>query len=174
MKRTLMVAAILLAITASGVLAQRGRSPRERGAQNGAGGSAAMMAGSRMQRVFSPHRLLQNQSALELTEDQVSQLTALSTASAAAREQGRARLVSQRAQMVEVLTADNPDPQLVRQHYDAAQSALSELGWMGIDHTLQARALLTEAQQTAARDLRAERRRGRRAAPRAGRGFRRR
>lgn len=161
MKRTLTVTVTLLAVTASGALAQRGRLPRDQGPQMRERGPAAMMAGSRGQGVFSPGRLLANQSRLELTDDQVSQLTDLRGAAVTAQQQGRASLVSQRAQMAEALAADNPDPQVVRQHYDAAQSALHELGWVGVNNALQARALLTDEQQTAARERTARSRRDR-------------
>lgn len=168
MKRTAILAVALVATSATALTAQSQRRPRAAhmsrpGVEMAGGRGNAAMAR------YQPALLLRMQERLELTEQQVGQLAELNTEALAAQEQTRARLTSQRAQLMEALVAEDPNPQTVRRHHEAAQAALSDLQWSRINATLEARALLTDDQVTVLREARPNRGARDRRGPRRGR-----
>lgn len=137
--RTLPVAALALALSASTLLAQPARGPRADGPRERVaqaprgGGSAADM-------------LLRQRTQLALTPEQVTQLEALATSQRAARTASPGQALRLRADLMDAMAGDG-NVQAARTALDKLSAAKNERLIAGLRAQQEVRALLTPAQR---------------------------
>jgi Spy/CpxP family protein refolding chaperone len=96
---------------------------------------------------FAPAQLLRHKSVLELTDAQVTRLTALRDAAQTAQEAAMKDARQHHDQLAEVMKAAAPDTAAARRHFMAAHAAMGQAHWARVRAAAQARAVLTEVQR---------------------------
>jgi Spy/CpxP family protein refolding chaperone len=96
---------------------------------------------------FDPARLIARKDALGLTAQQVEQLSALEGRERPAMAKAIKDIRARREAIDAALSAGAPDTILLRQNYEALQNAAGTAHWARISTSLQARAILTDAQR---------------------------
>lgn len=96
---------------------------------------------------FTPDHLLARKDALELTAQQVTRLTALRDAAKAAHDAAQAEMQTHMTALAQAMQAGAPDTGAVKQHFQAAHTAMGRAHWAMLVAAAQARALLTDAQR---------------------------
>lgn len=104
-----------------------------------------MAAGHRT--AFDPARLLDRKEALGLSAQQVEQLTALEQGARTGMTSAIQQIRTERAAIAAGLKATDPDTVQLKRHYEALQTAAGNAHWTRLSMSLQARAVLTEAQR---------------------------
>lgn len=144
MRRTL----ILLACTAVPLAAQQ---PAMRHDEHSHSGMMShmnqMMAPMMGVMAYAPDHLLDRKESLKLTAQQVTRLTALQDGSKKAHEQCAADAKPHVDAIAQGLRAGTSDTGALKQHFDAAHTAMGKGHWTMFGIALQARALLTEEQR---------------------------
>ena len=97
--------------------------------------------------MFSPEHLLQRKDALGLTAAQVTRLTALRDAAKTAHDAAQADLKTHHTAVMQAMNANAPDTVALRQHFQAAHTAMGNAHWAMLRAAAQARAVLTDAQR---------------------------
>ena len=96
---------------------------------------------------FDPARLLARKDVLGLSAQQVEQLTTLEKGARAGMTAAIRQIRAERAAIAAGLKVDAPDTVQLKRHYNALQTAAGTAHWARLSTTLQARAVLTEAQR---------------------------
>lgn len=99
-----------------------------------------------------PQMLLRQRTRLELTDEQVTRLEALSEQVSTASREAMLAVRSQRAQLAEALGAESVDLNEVRAHFDSARVAETRMEWLRIETGVQATQVLTDEQRAMVRD----------------------
>jgi len=107
----------------------------------------SMMAPMMRSMATAPERLLLRKSALHLTADQVTQLTALRDAARPARDSASQQAMMHLNEMNEVMHTAAPDTAAVRMHFEAALRFMSQAHLVMLDAAAAGRALLTDDQR---------------------------
>ena len=97
--------------------------------------------------MFAPEHLLQRKDVLGLTAAQITRLTALRDAAKTAHDAAQADAKSHHDALMQVMNAGAPDTAALRQHFQAAHTAMGNAHWAMLRAAAQARALLTEGQR---------------------------
>jgi Spy/CpxP family protein refolding chaperone len=111
-------------------------------------GMDSMMAPMMRAMAYAPQHLLREKTALHLTSDQITQLTALGDAAKAAHDAAASQAKMHLGEMEEVMQAAAPDTAAVKHHLDAAHRLMGDAMWAMMRSAAQGRALLTDAQRT--------------------------
>jgi hypothetical protein len=96
---------------------------------------------------YAPDHLLDRKESLKLTAQQVTRLTALQDGSKKAHEQCAADAKPHLDAIAQGLRAGTSDTVALKQHFDAAHTAMGKGHWTMFGIALQAQALLTEEQR---------------------------
>ena len=96
---------------------------------------------------FEPGRLLMHKDVLQLTDQQVSKLTALRDAAKTAHDAAMKDMQTHLQEMLPLLQAASPDTAKIKPHFQAAQAAMANAHWAMLVASTQARAVLTDAQR---------------------------
>ncbi len=107
----------------------------------------SMMAPMMRSMATAPERLLARKTALKLTADQVSQLTALRDATRPVRDSAAQKAMMHLREMDQVMHVPAPDTAAIRQHFDAALQFMGQAHMAMLDAAAQARAVLTDDQR---------------------------
>ncbi|MGD0992969.1 MAG: Spy/CpxP family protein refolding chaperone [Gemmatimonadales bacterium] len=113
----------------------------------GMGMMDSMMAPMMRSMATAPERLLLRKAALHLTDDQVSQLTALRDAAKPARDSAAQMAMMHLREMDDVMHTAAPDTAAVRHHFEAALQYMGQAHMAMLDAAAQARAVLTDDQR---------------------------
>ncbi len=116
-------------------------------------GMDSMMAPMMHVMAFTPEHLLREKTALHLTSDQQSELTALRDAAKAAHDAAAQQAAAHMREMEQAMNAATPDTAAVKMHFDAAHRFMGEAMWAMARGAAQARALLTDAQRKQVEDM---------------------
>jgi len=111
-------------------------------------GMDSMMAPMMRAMAFAPQHLLRQKSALHLTDDQITQLTALGDSAKAAHDAASQQARMHMAEMEQVMQTAAPDTGAVKMHFDAAHRYMGDAMWAMLRASAEGRALLTDAQQS--------------------------
>jgi len=106
-----------------------------------------MMAPMMRAMAFTPDHLLARKDSLNLTPQQISRLTALRDAAKTAHDAAAAAAKAHMDAMGQALNAASPDTAAVKQHFQAAHTAMGNAHWAMLSAAAQARALLTDEQR---------------------------
>ena len=96
---------------------------------------------------YSPEHLLMKKDQLQLTAQQVTRLTALRDAGKTAHDAAQADAKTHMDALHQVLQANAPDTTALRQHFQAAHSAMGTAHLAMLRATAQAKAVLNDAQR---------------------------
>jgi len=96
---------------------------------------------------FEPGRLLMHKDVLQLTDQQVSKLTALRDAAKSAHDAAMKDMQTHMQEMLPLLQAASPDTAKIKPHFQAAQAAMANAHWAMLVASAQARAVLTDVQR---------------------------
>jgi Spy/CpxP family protein refolding chaperone len=107
----------------------------------------SMMAPMMHSMATAPERLLLRKTALHLTGDQVTQLTALRDAARPVREAAARQAMMHLKEMDDVMHTAAPDTGAVRHHFEAALRFMGDAHMTMLDAAAQARAVLTDGQR---------------------------
>ena len=113
----------------------------------GMGMMDSMMAPMMHSMATAPERLLLRKTALHLTEDQVSQITALRDAMRPVRDSAAQHAMMHLREMDEVMHVPAPDTAAIRQHFEAALQYMGQAHMAMLDAAAQARAVLSDDQR---------------------------
>lgn len=119
----------------------------EMGMQPMMGQMMEMMGPMMRTMAFVPDHLLARKDALELTPQQVTRLTALRDAAKTAHDAAHSDMQTHMTAMAQAMKASAPDTAALKQHFQAAQAAMSRAHWAMLSAAAQARALLTDGQR---------------------------
>jgi len=97
-------------------------------------------------RGFAPAALLAHRAELELSDDQVSKLTALQQRADSAAAQAHMPAHAAMVGLQQALAAERPDVDEVRRLFEAHQTAMGNVQWANAEAALEARGLLTPVQ----------------------------
>jgi LTXXQ motif family protein len=97
--------------------------------------------------LYAPQHVLARRSALGLTPDQVTRLTALRDAAQHAGEAAEAEAKDHMQALAQAADVPKPDTGAIRVHFQAAHGAMGKAHWAMLAAALQARAILTDAQR---------------------------
>lgn len=97
--------------------------------------------------MFSPEHLLQRKDVLGLTAAQVARLTALRDAAKTAHDAAQADAKTHHDALMQAMSAGAPDTVALRQHFQAAHTAMGTAHWSMLRAAAQARAVLTDGQR---------------------------
>jgi len=139
-------AAVVLAcpLAAQGMGGMSGGAPMQ---GMGMGMMDSMMAPMMHSMATAPERLLVRRSALHLTSDQVTQLTALRDAMRPVRDSAAQQAMMHLREMDEVMHQSAPDTAAVRMHFEAAMRYMGQAHLAALDAAAAARAALTDDQR---------------------------
>jgi len=140
------LAALPLAAQQGGMMGGQMMSGQGMGMQ-GMGMMDSMMAPMMRSMATAPERLLLRRTALHLTGDQVSQLTALRDAMRPVRDSAGQQAMMHLKEMDEVMHTAAPDTAAVRHHFEAALQYMGQAHMAMLDAAAQARAVLTDDQR---------------------------
>lgn len=107
----------------------------------------AMMAPMMSAMAFTPDHLLSRKDSLGLTAQQIARLTALRDAATTAHDAAAADARAHMTALSEAMKAAAPDTAALRQHFDAAHTAMGKAHWAMLSAAAQARAALTDDQR---------------------------
>jgi Spy/CpxP family protein refolding chaperone len=111
-------------------------------------GMDSAMAGTMMRNLaFMPHHLLTEQESLKLTPAQVTRLQSIQQSMESAHAAMWRQAQPHMRAMVSSLGGGSPDSASLKRDFDAASAAMSAAHWAVVSAALQARSVLTEAQQ---------------------------
>jgi len=111
-------------------------------------GHMSQMMGPMMRGMgYNPEHLLMKQDQLQLTAQQITRLTALRDAFKTAHDAAQAGAKTHMDALHQVLQANAPDTAALRQHFQAAHSAMGNAHFAMLRATAQAKAVLTDAQR---------------------------
>jgi Spy/CpxP family protein refolding chaperone len=110
-------------------------------------GMDSMMAPMMRAMAFAPGHLLAQKQALHLTDDQVSQLTALRDAAKSAHDAAAQQAMMHLGELEQTMQAPAPDTSAVKMHLDAAHRLMGDAMWAMMRSAAQARGLLTDFQR---------------------------
>jgi Spy/CpxP family protein refolding chaperone len=111
-------------------------------------GHMSHMAGPMMRGMgYNPEHLLMKKDQLQLTAQQITRLTALRDASKTAHDAAQADAKTHMDALHQVLQANAPDTAALRQHFQAAHSAMGNAHFAMLRATAQAKAVLNDAQR---------------------------
>jgi len=96
---------------------------------------------------YNPEHLLMKKDQLQLTAQQITRLTALRDAAKTAHDAAQADAKTHMDALQQVLQANAPDTAALRQHFQAAHSAMGNAHLAMLRATAQAKAVLTDAQR---------------------------
>jgi len=97
-------------------------------------------------RGFAPEALLAHREELELSDDQITKLTALQHRADSAAAQAHAPAHAAMAGLQQALASERPDVDDVRRLFEAHQTAMGKVQWAHAEAALEARGLLTPIQ----------------------------
>ena len=150
--RGLAVAAVLVVGTAGVLTAQQHRHGQQQDMQGrmqqmqqGQQGEHMMMMGRLG--AFSPERLLARKDDLQLSDQQVAQLTTLQEQTAATVAQATESHDTHRAQLMEAMAAESVDRNAVLSHMEAAHAAMGTVRRTELQSLFQAMEILTAEQK---------------------------
>lgn len=106
-----------------------------------------MMVPMKRAMTFSPDHLLARKDSLNLTSQQVTRLTALVDARKKAHDAAHGEARTHLNVMGRTLSGAVADTNLVKLHFQAAQSAMGAVHWAMLTAATQARAVLTDEQR---------------------------
>jgi len=151
MMRTVSLLAAAAALLALPLAAQQPGgmmdSDQMQGMGMGMGMMDSMMAPMMRSMATAPERLLLRKTALHLTADQVSQITALRDAMRPVRDSAAQHAMMHLKEMDEVMHVPAPDTAAIRQHFDAALQYMGQAHLAMLDAAAAARAVLTDDQR---------------------------
>jgi hypothetical protein len=151
MMRTVSVLAAATALLALPLMAQQSGgmmdSDQMQGMGMGMGMMDSMMAPMMRSMATSPERLLLRRTALHLTADQVSQITALRDAMRPVHDSAAQHAMMHLKELDEVMHVPAPDTAAIRQHFEAALRYMGEAHMAMLDAAAAARAVLTDDQR---------------------------
>jgi Spy/CpxP family protein refolding chaperone len=111
-------------------------------------GHMAQMMGPMMRGMgYNPEHLLMKQDQLQLTAQQTTRLTALRDATKTAHDAAQADAKTHMDALRQALQANAPDTSALRQHFQAAHSAMGNAHLAMLRASAQAKAVLTDAQR---------------------------
>ena len=111
-------------------------------------GHMSQMMGPMMRGMaYNPEHLLMKKDQLQLTAQQITRLTALRDAAKTAYDAAQADAKTHMDALQQVLQANAPDTAALRQHFQAAHSAMGNAHLAMLRATAQAKAVLTDAQR---------------------------
>ncbi len=111
-------------------------------------GHMSQMMGPMMRGMgYMPDHLLMKKDQLQLTAQQITRLTALRDASKTAHDAAQASAKTHMDALHQVLQANAPDTAALRQHFQAAHSAMGNAHLAMLRATAQAKAVLNDAQR---------------------------
>jgi len=142
---TALLALPLAAQEQGGMMSGQGMSGMQ--GMQGMGMMDSMMAPMMRSMATAPERLLARRSALHLTSDQVTLLTALRDAARPARDSAAQQAMMHLREMDEVMHTASPDTAAVRHHFEAALQYMGQAHMVMLDAAAQARAALTDDQR---------------------------
>jgi Spy/CpxP family protein refolding chaperone len=96
---------------------------------------------------FDPGRLLMHKEVLQLTDQQVSKLTALRDAARTAHDAAMKDMHTHMQEMLPLLQGASPDTAKIKPHFQAVQAAMANAHWAMLVASTQARAVLTDVQR---------------------------
>ncbi len=96
---------------------------------------------------YNPEHLLMKKDQLQLTAQQITRLTALRDASKTAHDAAQADAKTHMDAVHQALQANAPDTTALRQHFQAAHSAMGNAHFAMLRATAQAKAVLNDAQR---------------------------
>lgn len=106
-----------------------------------------MMAPMMRAMAFTPEQLLARKDSLGLTAPQVTRLTALRDAAKTASDAAAAEAKAHMDALAQAFQAAAPDTTAVKQHFQAAHTAMGKSHWTMLAAAAQARAVLTDEQR---------------------------
>jgi Spy/CpxP family protein refolding chaperone len=126
----------------------QGRMMEMQGTMGPMMGHMSQMMGPMMRGMgYSPEHLLMKKDQLRLTAQQVTRLTALRDASKTAHDAAQADAKTHMDALHQVLQANAPDTTTLRQHFQAAHSAMGTAHLAMLRAVAQAKAVLNDAQR---------------------------
>ncbi len=143
MKRTF----ALLALAAMPLAAQQPRMGHDEQGMSHMMQMEQMMAPMMRAMTFTPDHLLARKDSLNLTPQQITRLTALRDAAKTAHDAAAADAKAHMDAMAQALNAASPDTAAVKQHFQAAHTAMGHAHWAMLAAAAQARGLLTDEQR---------------------------
>lgn len=106
-----------------------------------------MMAPMMGAMAFTPDHLLARKDSLNLTPQQITRLTTLRDAAKSAHDAAAAGAKAHMEAMAQAMSAARPDTAAVKQHFQAAHTAMGNAHWAMLAAAAQARAVLTDEQR---------------------------
>src|SRR6266511_1971863 len=106
-----------------------------------------MMAPMMRAMAFTPDHLLARKDSLNLTPQQITRLTALRDAAKTPHDAAAADAKAHMGAMAQALNAASPDTAAVKQHFQAAHTAMGNAHWAMLAAAAQARGVLTAEQR---------------------------
>src|SRR6266540_6939188 len=106
-----------------------------------------MMAPMMRAMAFAPDHLLARKDSLNLTPQQITRLTALRDAAKTPHDAAAADAKAHMGAMAQALNAASPDTAAVKQHFQAAHTAMGNAHWAMLAAAAQARGVLTAEQR---------------------------
>ena len=143
MKRTF----ALLALAAMPLAAQQPRMGHDEQGMSHMMQMEQMMAPMMRAMTFTPDHLLARKDSLNLTPQQITRLTALRDAAKTAHDAAAADAKAHMDAMAQALNAASPDTAAVKQHFQAAHTAMGNAHWAMLAAAAQARGVLTAEQR---------------------------
>jgi Spy/CpxP family protein refolding chaperone len=111
-------------------------------------GHMSQMMGPMMRGMgYNPEHLLMKKDQLQLTAQQITRLTALRDVAKTAHDAAQADAKTHMDALHQVLQANAPDTTALRQHFQAAHSAMGNAHFVMLRATAQAKAVLNDAQR---------------------------
>jgi Spy/CpxP family protein refolding chaperone len=96
---------------------------------------------------YTPDHLLDHKDSLQLTADQVSQLTAIHDAAKAAHDAAAADVKTHLGAAAQAFQTATGDTTALRAHFDEAHAAMGRAHWAMLSAAARSRAVLTDAQR---------------------------
>ena len=131
---------------------QRGMARRDRGGMGMDDSTMAMMRemmGPIMRvMAYEPQQLLAHKDSLQLTNDQLTRLTAIQNSAKSAHEAAANDMKAHMDALNQAFQTAAPDTSALRTHFDAAHAAMGKAHWAMLSAAAQARAVLTDAQRS--------------------------
>src|SRR5438067_930842 len=97
---------------------------------------------------YEPEHLLARKDSLQLTNDQVTKLTTIQTASKSTHDAAANDVKTHMDELNQAFQTAAPDTNALRMHFDAAHAAMGKAHWAMLSAAAQARAVLTDAQRS--------------------------
>lgn len=96
---------------------------------------------------FAPAHLLDRKSALDLTAQQITRLTAIGDAAKTAHDAAMNEAKTHMQELAQAMKAAAPDTNALKTHFQAAHAAMGRAHWTMLAASAQARAVLTDLQR---------------------------